>query len=184
MEEKDKQTNMGLGYLQAQEEEVCDTFCAFYELTRACTRAKTLTKPLAMLHFLGRSKGFRSRLSDCCSSLFSVLFSSLSIVLFCWLVPSADCVLPLTAPSCQLSSSAPFCWLSFWPLTDLPSLVHFRSHAHAVCVGFAPKQTKGSSDRHSHTPTLRMPSIVSQLLRWKCDSYSVSVLVSWCLFFE
>ena len=29
--------------------EVYDTFCAFCELKRACTQAKTLTKPLAML---------------------------------------------------------------------------------------------------------------------------------------
>ena len=47
--------------------------------------------------------------------------------------------------------------VSFWPLSNLPSLVHFRSRerfrAQAVCVGFAPKQRKGSSEWHPHTTT-------------------------------
>ena len=52
--------------------------------------------------------------------------------------------------------------LQFW---HLPSLVVFRScgksHVQALCVGFAPKQTKGSSDWHPH-PKKRMPPIVSR----------------------
>ena len=72
VEEKNKRTNTDLGQLQAQEGEVCDTFCAFCELTRACTRAKTLTKPLAMLTHL---------LTD----LFCQLVSAAP---FCWLSSS------------------------------------------------------------------------------------------------
>ena len=43
-------------------------------------------------------------------------------------------------------------------------LVFFRSHrkfrAQALCVGFAPKQTKESSDWRSPTPIERMPTLV------------------------
>ena len=72
--------------------EVCDTFCAFCELTRACTRAKTLTKPLGMLTYL-LCPAFIS--VDCllCSP-FCWLSSS---VPFCWLFPSLDWPLLPTA---------------------------------------------------------------------------------------
>ena len=54
---------------------------------------------------------------------------------------------------------------SFCSLWDLPFLVFFRprgkSRAQALCVGFAPKQTKGSSDWHPHPhPQKWMPPIV------------------------
>ena len=52
VEEKNKRLNTDWGLLQAQEGEVRDTYCALCELTRVCTQAKTLTKPLAMLTLL------------------------------------------------------------------------------------------------------------------------------------
>ena len=131
VEEKNKRTNTDLGQLQVQEGKVCDTFCASCEITRACTRAKTLTKPSAMLTFVDWS--------PLCPILISWLtFSwllSLADLSFPWLphhagwsllLPSADCLL--------LSSLGP----SFPRPTDL--------------VGdLAPKQTKRFSDWHSHT---------------------------------
>ena len=57
--------------------------------------------------------------------------------------------LRLTALSCRL-----LCSTSSVLLWDLLSLVFFRSRersrVQALCVGFAPKQRKGSSDWHSH----------------------------------
>ena len=71
------------------------------------------------------------------------------------------------SPPCPaLISRLAFSWLLStancpW---DLPSLVRFRSRGRsrvqALCVGFAPKQTKGSSDWHPH-PQKRMSPIVS-----------------------
>ena len=131
VEEKNKRTNTDLVWLQAQESEVCETFCAFCELTQACTRAKTLTKPLAMLTHVGHlgisgSTGLSSRLSDFCSSLFSVQLSSLSTVFFCSLL--------LNAFFCSLLLIV-FLRL----LLDLPFLNHFGSRAQSLCVGFAPQ---------------------------------------------
>ena len=144
--------------------EVCDIFCAFCELTRACTRAKSLTKPLAMLTCLLALVNPASVGQQVLAVVFltSILLSFLpyfhlltaSSALLCQLSLSAPfCWLSiiLTALSCLLSSSAPFCWLFLW---ELPSLVHFwsrgRSCAQALCVGFAPEQTKRFSDRHPH----------------------------------
>ena len=64
---------------------VCDT-CAFCAPKRACNRAKTLTKPLAMLtHFL--------------TDLFCRLVSAAP---FCWLCPSLDCSRLTTVIFCYL----------------------------------------------------------------------------------
>ena len=108
----------------------------FCGITWACTRAKL---PLATSNAdlstrvgqpsICRSTGFSSRLSDW-SPLCSTLISWLT---FSWRLSPADCP---------------------W---DLPPLVLFqsrrRSRAQALCVGLAPRQTKGSSDRHPHTET-------------------------------
>ena len=63
----------------------------------------------------------------------------ISWLTFSWLHSPADCSLLLT--------------VSFSLLWDLYSLVQSRgrSHARALCVGFTPKQIKGSSDWHTHT---------------------------------
>ena len=174
MEEKNKRTNTGLGELQAQERRSL-WHCAFWEQTRACTRAKILTKPLVMLTYsrvgspgLCESTGLSSRLSDFCW-LSSLLCFHLLTASFCQLCPSLDCYLKPTVLFCSLLLTHFFCLLSglhsFLP-SFLPSFTHFRSRgrsrAQALCVGFVPKQTKGFSDWHLHTPTQRMLNIVSQ----------------------
>ena len=102
-------------------------------LSRACILRETSTKPRGML----------TRLWLC----------SLTAP-FCW--PP----FPWTAISSRPSSSALLCQLvSFCLLWDLPSLLYFcsrgRSRAQALCLGFAPKQTKWFSDRCT-PPTQRM----------------------------
>ena len=64
------------------------------------------------------------------------------------MLTSVDSVLLLlsTAISSRLVSSALRCQLPFCLLWDLPSLLHFRSRVQALCMGFASKQTKGSSE--------------------------------------
>ena len=73
-----------------------------------------------------RSTGLSSCLSDFCWLVSSLPDSHLLTDSFSWLVCPVDC------------------------LWDLPSLILFRSRgrsrARALCVGFAPKQTKGSSE--------------------------------------
>ena len=63
------------------------------------------------------------------------------------LLPPGDC--------CQLPLSVFLRQLTLCLLWDLPLLVHFRSRgrsrAQALCLGFAPKQTKRSSDQRTHT---------------------------------
>ena len=57
--------------------------------------------------------------------------------------------------------------VSFSLLWNLPFIVFFqsrgRSRAQARCLGFAPKQIKGSADWHPPTPTQWMPNIVSHI---------------------
>ena len=105
--------------------EVCNTFCAFCELKRACTWVKTLTKLLAMLTHL---------LTD----LFCRLVSSAP---FCWLCPSLDW---------SVRPTGLFCSLLLTVLWDLLSVSHFRSHersrVQALYVGFTPKQTNRFTD--------------------------------------
>ena len=85
-----------------------------------------LTHPLALADLASKSTGPNS--SQSCCPFLTVAFPRLLLILF-------------------------FCWL---PGT-LPFLVFFqsrgRSYAQALCVGFAPKQTKESSDCLSPTPT-------------------------------
>ena len=78
----------------------------------------------------------------------------------------SSCFLFLTALFSRLPCFVLFCWLvSSVQIWDLSSLIFFRSSGkscvQALCVGVAPKQTKGSSDWHPH-PQKRMPPIVSQ----------------------
>ena len=71
--------------------------------------------------------------------------------------------LPSTFDDCSHLSSALLCLLlcsaSFCSLRNLPSLVLFqsrgKSRAQALCVGFTPKQTKGSFDLHPRQHTQR-----------------------------
>ena len=140
VEEKNKQTNKhGLGSApSARKGEVYDTFCAFCELTRACTQVKTLTKPLAMLtssHVgqsgLCRSTGLSSCLSDFCSSLFSALLSS------------PDCLLLPTGLCCSLLLTA-FSW-------DLPSLIYFWSQGRSwVQALWQNRQRDSLTGTHTH----------------------------------
>ena len=59
---------------------------------------------------------------------------------------------PLSQADCSLLSSVVNCSLCL--LRDLPSLLHFwsrgRSRPQALCVSFAPKQTKRSSEWRQH----------------------------------
>ena len=119
----------------ARREKLVTLLCilCFCGLTWVCTRVKLpqATSNADLSSCVGqpgicRSTGLSSHLSD-----------------FCWLVSSLPCSHLLTD-----LSSADCPW-------DLPSLVLFwsrrRSHAQALCVGFTPKQTKGSFDWHPHT---------------------------------
>ena len=103
-------------------------FWAFCELTRACTRAKTLASNADLSSLIGqpslcKSTGLSSHLSDFCSSLFSALLSSpdclllLSFVDCSLLLPSADW--PSLGPSFPRPSGhvgnlkrRPFVWVS------------------------------------------------------------------------
>ena len=94
----------------------------------------TLTHPLALANPACESTG-----SCSCPLL---------LTLFCRLLSSVDC--PVL--SCSLLLSAFFCLLVSWEISRT-----------SPCVGFAPKQTKGSSDWHLPAPSQRMPDIVSQI---------------------
>ena len=111
-----------------------DTFYAFCELTWACTQAKTLTKPLAMLTYLltlvhpafvGQQVLTATFLTSvdwsplCPTHLLTDLFCrQVSSGLFCWLCPSLDWPLQLGPsflhPSGLLGDLAhrPFVWVS------------------------------------------------------------------------
>ena len=112
----------------------------FCGLTRACTRAKlpqaTSNADLSSCvgqHGICRLTDIGSRLSDFSWLVSFLPCSHLLMGYFSWLLCSADC------------------------LWDLPSFVIFRSRgrprAQALCVRFAPKQTKEFFDRHLRTPT-------------------------------
>ena len=116
---------------------VCNTFLAFCELSRACIRAKFPQIHPRMLTCPLTSAFWVHRPSTVLS--FAVC-PVLSTGLFCLLLL--------------------FCSETFLPSSS--SGLMRASHAQALCVGFAPKQTKGSSDWHPHRHTQkRMPPIVS-----------------------
>ena len=77
--------------------------------------------------------------------------------------PSADCILLWIAISSRLFSSDLLCSLTLCLLWDLPSLVFFwsrgRSRTKALCEGFAPKQSKRSSEWHQHKRKRRLPIV-------------------------
>ena len=131
---KEKKTNKhGLG-LAPKKGEVCDTFLTFCKLSWACIRAKFPQSHQESWFILSR---WPTRpLSP----------QALAPVFFYWLPCSASFV------DWFLLLSAFFCRLL--PSEILPSLFLFRSRgrscAQALCVGFAPKQIKGSSDWHPH----------------------------------
>ena len=125
----------------------------------------------------------------------------------CWLISWLPCSVD------RLVSSAPFCWLFpsldtyikptvlfFPPLTDflclllkLLSLLHFWSRAQALCVGFAPKQTKRSSEWHQQKRKWMLPITSHWRSMWRrtvdCenvffwDKYFPSCLKNWFGFF-
>ena len=86
-------------------------------------------------------------LSDFC--WLSSLPCSHLLTAFCRLCPSLDCYLKPTDFFCSLLLTHLF------SQTFLPSSFrsHGRSRTLALCVGFAPKQTKWSSEWHPHTHT-------------------------------
>ena len=127
VEKKNKRTNTDLGQLQAQERGVCITFlCSFpciCRLSRACILHETSTKLRGMLTHL------------CLSSLTASSYRPS----FPELLPQADCPpLPTVVNSLSLSSLGP----SFPP----PLLVSREISPSVLCVGFASKQTKRSSE--------------------------------------
>ena len=140
VEEKNKQTNTDLGQLQAQEGgSLCDTFVQLSVHLQAIAGEylhETCTKPLGILtHLL-------------------TVFSALLPSSHCRLRPSLDSYLKPTVPFCPPLSTASLCLL--W---GLPSLLHFWSHAQALCVGFVPKQKKRSSEWHQHKRKWMLPII-------------------------
>ena len=93
---------------------------------------------------------------------------------FCWLCPSLNSYLKLTALFCTP-------WPTTFPclLWDLPSLVYLRPCAMAFCVGFAPKQTKRSCEWHQQkrkrNATHRVTFFITKLfLILKYDSFRIS----------
>ena len=164
--EEEQTNNTDLGQFQAQEREFCDTLHSpcICRLSPACILRETSTKGTNnadifsrwLTRPLCRSSGLSSRLSDFCWLSSLPCFHLL-------LPPSAD--RPLwtatsgwllsTALRCQPPLFVFLCRQTLCRLWYLPLLVHFRSRegsrAQALCLGFAPKQTKRSSDRRKHT---------------------------------
>ena len=126
---------MDLGQFQAQERGFCVTIlCSFSCICRllwACILRETSIKSLGIFDCLLSLSPSADRPSPGLLSQ-SDRPPQLSVV---------DC--PLWVPL-----STAFC--PFW---DLPLLIHFRScgrsRAQALCLGFAPKQTKRFSDRRA-----------------------------------
>ena len=146
MGEKEQTNNMDLGQLQAQDREFCVTIlCSFLCICRlplACIFRETSTKAT-------RNANSSSTVFPHCLLLLTVL--------------PLDCHLTLPGLFCSPLSTALSGFLCQQPLSllsDLPLLVHFRSRgrswAQALCLGFAPKQTKRSSAQrtHPHSVTL------------------------------
>ena len=123
-----------------QEGEVCDTFCAYCELTRAYTRAKTLTKPLEML--INPASVGQQVLAVV--FLTSVLLSSLPCFYFCRLSCSIDCPLLRPSADCLLSSLGP----SFprplpvsWEISRAGPLSEFRAQTDKDSLTDHPPET-------------------------------------------
>ena len=135
----------------------------------ACTRAKTLTKPLAMLTYILAlvtpasvdqqvlAAAFLTSVdwSPLCPTLISLTASFYRLVSaapFCWLFPSLDC---------SLMPAVLFCSLLLTVLWDHPSLVptsRGRSRAQALLCGFCAKIDKGIlwlAPTHTHTSSLK-----------------------------
>ena len=129
-EKKNKRINTVLGQLQAQEREVCVTpFCSFLCIcrrSRVCILRETPTKPVGMITHLWLSSLTAS---------------------FCW--PT----FPWTAILCRPSSSALLYQMTLSSLGPSfpPALPISREISSLVLrVGFAPKQTKRSSEWRQH----------------------------------
>ena len=142
---KEKKNKQSLAWVSSKRKkgEVCDTFVHSVCLSANVSvySSETPTKPLGMLtHFF-------TLVNPASSQVF--LDRQLPPISVDWSVLS-------TGLFCPLLLTDSFSWLlslAYW-LWDIPSLVLFWSRgktcAQAVCVSFAPKQTKGSSDWH-HT---------------------------------
>ena len=177
-----KRTNKhGLGLApSAKKKSVTLWHRGFCELTWACTRAKILTKPLAMLTSarvgspgLCRSTGLSIRLSDFCWLSFLLYFHLLSVS-FYRLCPSLDCYLKPTVLFCSLLPTAFFCLL-----LDLPSLVFSLSweisSADPLC-GFRAKIDKGIlwlAPTHTNTTNAQHGVTYIRWLTFSCDLWSL-----------
>ena len=125
-EKKNERTNTDLGQFQAQEREFCHDFVQLF----------VHLKTNAGLYFA--------------RNFFKATWNANS-----FLTVFPHCLLLLTVRpldsvvDCSLSLSGFLSQLTLCLLSDLPFLLHFRtrrrSRVQAVCLGFAPKQTKRSS---------------------------------------
>ena len=133
---EEKKTNTDLGHLQTQEGRYLWRFPSILWAIASVYLSEILTKSPGMLTHL---------------------------------LTLANAASESTHPGSHLLSPADYPVLLRWLvssvlLSDLLSLIFFRSRgrsrAQALCVGFAPKQTKGYSDWHLPTPisTKRMPT--------------------------
>ena len=125
---ENKQTRTWVGSKRKTEKFVtllCSFLC-LCGLSRACIRAKFLHSHQEHWLILSRRP------------IWPLIPQPLAPAFFSWLSSSVHCFLL-------------FCYETF------PSLVLFRSRRisrmHAICVGFGPKKTKGSSDWHTATAT-------------------------------
>ena len=131
--------------------EVCDTFPAFSELSRACIRAKFPQNHQEFWLILSRWP--TQPLSP---HILAVTFLDRQLP-----PTSVDCPVLSTGLCFQLLCSASFSWL-VW---DLPSFVPFRSNgksrAQALCMSFVPKHTRNLLSGTYPHPQKWMPPIVS-----------------------
>ena len=153
---KRRTNNHGLGLaLSARRENFVTLWCSFLcicRLLRTCIRAKF---PQSHQEYWLNPLRWPTRPLGSLVLAVAFLWPSASFD-FCRQLSPADC-LGLFYP---VLSTALVC-----PVT-LPPLVFFRSRgksrAQALCVGFAPKQTKGSSGWHPHPhPQKRIPPLMS-----------------------
>ena len=129
---------------------ICDTFCAFCELTGACTRVKTLTNPLAMLTHL---------LTD----LFCWLVSAAP---FCWLCSFLDWPLLPTVLFCSFLLTTFFFWTFLSSSTS--GLVGDLTRRLFLLVSHQIRQRYYLTGTHTHTHTTNAQHRVTVCTRPFC----------------